>query len=369
MKTLWIPTATAVLLSVAPTFAQTPAADRAIGEITFVDSQNKRIMIREDNAGPLAVVYTEKTSLLRIPPGETDLKKATRITIADVAAGDRLLAVGPRSDNGKAVDARTMVVISKSDLAEKQKRDQEEWQRRGIAGTVSAVDSSTKTFTVQVGDKKFKVQSVDKTDYRRYAADSAKFSDSVPSSFSDLRSGDQIRVVGDKHEDTLTMTAERVVAGMFQRVAGTIASINAETGEIKLTDLINHKPFQIRVTARTTSRQLPLAIANLIAQRLLPNTQGGAAQGNTGGGLAALRANGGDIGQLLDRLPAVSLADLKAGNAIVVNGSPGTEPSHLTAITLISGIEPIANAVPNLIRDVLGGWNLGTGGDLLDIPE
>jgi len=54
----------------------------------------------------------------------------------------------------------------------------------------------------------------------------------------------------------------------------------------------------------------------------------------------------------------------------VVSGSPGVDATKITAITLLSGIEPIANAVPNLLRDIIGGWNLGGGGgDLLELPQ
>jgi hypothetical protein len=353
--------------------APNTAADRSIGEVTSVDAQRRVIILKEDKGNYLAVVLGDKTSLLRIPPGETDIKKATRITAADIGVGDRLLAVGPKAETGKSVDARTIVVISKSDLAQKQQKDQEEWQKRGISGTVAGLDPSEKGFTVTVGEKKYRVQTSDKTEFRRYAADSAKFSDSQSSSLASLRTGDQIRVLGDKDEAGLTMKAERVVGGSFTRVAGTINSIRADAQEIKLTELISGKPYTIRLTARSNSRMLPLAVANLIAQRLVPNTQGGPAQTGAapGAGIAALRAGGGDLSQILDRLPPVSLADLKPGNAIVVSGSPAAaDATKITAITLLSGIEPIANAVPNLLRDVIGGWNLGGGGgDLLELPQ
>jgi hypothetical protein len=362
-----------LVIAQTPPAAPAAAADRSIGEVASVDAQRRVIILKEDKGDFLAVVLGDKTSLLRIPPGETDLKKATRITVADIGAGDRLLAVGPKADGGKSVDARTIVVISKSDLAQKQQKDQEEWQKRGISGTVASLDPSEKGFTVAVGEKKYRVQASDKTEFRRYAADSAKYSDSQSSSLANLRTGDQIRVLGDKNEEALTLKAERVVAGSFTRVAGTINSIRAEAKEIKLTELISGKAYTIQLTARSNSRMLPLAVANLIAQRLLPNPQGGPVQAGAapGAGVAALRAaSGGDLSQLLDRLPAVSLSDLKPGNAIVVSGSPGADATKITAITLLSGIEPIANAVPNLLREVIGGWNLGGGGgDLLELPQ
>ena len=356
----------------APT-APSVAADRSIGEVASVDAQRRVIVLKEDKGDFLVVVLGDRTSLLRIPPGETDLKKGTRITIADIGAGDRLLAVGTKAETGKSLDARTIVAISKSDLVVKQQREQEEWQKRGISGTVAGLDSAEKGFTVAVGEKKYRVQTSDKTEFRRYAADSAKYGDSQSSSLANLRVGDQIRVLGDKSEEGLTLKAERLVAGSFTRVAGTINSIRADAKEIKLTELLSGKPYTIQLTARSNSRMLPLAVANLIAQRLLPSTQGGPVQASAapGAGVAALRAGGGDLNQLLDRLPAVSLADLKPGNAIVVSGSPGAgDASKITAITLLSGIEPIANAVPNLLRDIIGGWNLGGGGgDLLELPQ
>ena len=358
-----------------PPAAPNAAADRSIGEVASVDAQRRVIVLKEDKGDFLVVVLGDRTSLLRIPPGETDLKKGTRITIADIGAGDRLLAVGTKAETGKSLDARTIVAISKSDLVVKQQREQEEWQKRGISGTVAGLEPAEKGFTVAVGEKKYRVQTSDKTEFRRYAADSAKFSDSQSSSLANLRTGDQIRVLGDKSEEGLTLKAERVVAGSFTRVAGTISSIRAEAKEIKLTELISGKAYTVQLTARSNSRMLPLAVANLIAQRLLPSAQGGPVQAGAapgaGAGIAALRAGGGDLSQLLDRLPAVSLSDLKPGNAIVISGSPGAgDATRITAITLLSGIEPIANAVPNLLRDIIGGWNLGGGGgDLLELPQ
>ncbi|PWU00264.1 MAG: hypothetical protein C5B51_25375 [Terriglobia bacterium] len=347
-----------------------PQSDRSIGEVASVDQQRRQIVLKEDKGNFVVVLFADKTALLRIPAGETDIKKASRIAATDIGAGDRLLAVGSKNETGTAVEARTIVVINRTELAAKQQREQEEWQKRGISGIVATVEPADKSLSVAVGEKKYKVQSTDKTEFRRYAADSAKYSDSQSSTLAALRPGDQIRVLGQKDEDALTLTAERVVSGAFQRVAGTITSVKADSGEIRLTDLVNRKPYTVQVTARSTTRQLPLAIANLIAQRLLPTTQGAAAPAAaaSGSALAAAR-NGADVGQLLDRLPPVSLADLKSGNAIVVNGTPSADGTKITAITLISGIEPIANAVPNLLRDVLGGWNLGGGGDLIDLPQ
>jgi hypothetical protein len=342
--------------------AQTQPADRTLGEVTSVDTEHRGLVLKEDKGGSVTVSIGEKTSLLRIPPGETDLKKAARITFADIGTGDRLLAAGART--GDKMEARTVVVMSKADIAQKQQQDEEEWQKRGIAGTVASLESSDKSFVVTVGAKKYKVTATEKTEYRRYAADSAKYSDSKESSLPDMKTGDQVRVLGDKDDAALTLTAERVVFGTFSRVAGTISSINAETGEIKLNDLLNKKSVMVQITPRSNARRLPPAVASLIAQRLIPAGQNGPVPASAGrGGAARTQAvQGPDLSQMLDRLPTISLADLKPGAAIILAGSPQGDASHITAITIIAGIEPIMTAGASFVQDLIGGWNLGGGG-------
>ena len=54
--------------------------------------------------------------------------------------------------------------------------------------------------------------------------------------------------------------------------------------------------------------------------------------------------------------------DLKAGDAIMVSTTMGSDPSKVTVIMLLAGVEPILTAAPNAARDLLGSWNLGAGG-------
>jgi hypothetical protein len=342
--------------------AQTqPAADRTLGEITSVNQDQRTVVLKEDKGSLVSVSIGEKTNLLRVPPGETDLKKAARITFGDMGVGDRLLAVGQKSE--AKIEARTIVVMNKADLAQKQQREQQEWQKRGISGIVAGSEPSLRTFTATVGEKKYKVVSSDRTEYRRYAADSAKYSDSRESTFAELKPGDQVRVLGNKDETALTLTAERVVFGTFTRVAGVINSVNPETGEIKLTDLISRKPVTIQVTSRSNTRRLPEGIATQLAQRLRGGRGGAAPESAVrAGGPQAAAGQGTDLSQFLDRLPTLSLADLKPGSAIILTGSPQAGTTLITAITIVSGIEPIVTAGAASVQDLIGGWNLG-GGD------
>jgi hypothetical protein len=66
---------------------------------------------------------------------------------------------------------------------------------------------------------------------------------------------------------------------------------------------------------------------------------------------------------MLDRLPAVPLAELKARDAIMVSTTEGTDSSHSTAIMLLAGVEPLLTASPAATRDIMSGWNLGGGGE------
>jgi hypothetical protein len=80
-------------------------------------------------------------------------------------------------------------------------------------------------------------------------------------------------------------------------------------------------------------------------------------------------AGGGfDIQRMIDNLPATTLAELKPGEMVLLLSTSGADPTRVTAITLVSGVQPIftmlqakqggpANRPPNL-----GTINLGIGG-------
>jgi hypothetical protein len=343
-------------------FAQSPPpADRTIGEVTSIAAERRGVMLKEDKGATVSITIAEKASVLRIPPGETDLKKATRIAFSDIGVGDRLLAAGTKS--GDKFEARTVVIMNKADVAQLQQREQEDWRKRGTSGILASVEPSQKTFALTVGDKKYMVITTDKTEYRRYASDSAKYADSKESALADMKPGDQVRVLGNKDQDGLQISAERVVSGTFARVAGVINSIDTEHGDIKLTDLISKKSVTILVTPRSNTRRLSEGLANGIAQRFTPNGQSAAASAR--GGSAAAQTT--DLSQFLDRLPTITLADLKPGAAIILAGSPQQDASHITAITVIAGIEPIVTAGANLVQNLISGWNLGGGGGAGDL--
>jgi hypothetical protein len=67
---------------------------------------------------------------------------------------------------------------------------------------------------------------------------------------------------------------------------------------------------------------------------------------------------------MLKRMPPVTLADLQKGDAVMVVTTEGSASTQPTAITLLSGVEPILSASPNgnQAAMLLSPWNLGGGG-------
>jgi hypothetical protein len=88
--------------------------------------------------------------------------------------------------------------------------------------------------------------------------------------------------------------------------------------------------------------------------------RGGGGFAQRGGGQGGGRGNA-DVQSLLDNSPAIKIADLKNGDAIVVLSTVGATEGKITAIRLLAGVEPILTK-PGSREMTLGGWDLGGGG-------
>jgi hypothetical protein len=334
---------------------QTPST-RVIGEVTTLAPASGQISLKTDRGDAVTVVVVSGAALRKVPPGVQDLTGATRIDFSAIAVGDRVLAIGQSSADQKKIEARSVIVMSRSDLDQKRQAEQEDWRKRGVSGTVSAIDAEGKAFTVQSGPRSLTIQPAAKAEYRRYAPDSVRFSDARPSSLAELKIGDQVRALGEKSGDGGTILAERIVSGSFRQIAATIVSLNAGTGEIVVRDLATKTTLTVRVNADSTMRRLPPALAAAIGRRY----QAAGARDGAGDVAPSARAGGGEeIGQMLERLPAMPLSDLKAGDAIMLSSTVGSDPARVTAVMLLAGVEPLLTASPTATRDIMSGWNLG----------
>src|SRR4029077_1613066 len=89
---------------------------------------------------------------------------------------------------------------------------------------------------------------------------------------------------GNKTEDGGTIHAESIYAGTFRQIAATIVSVDAATGEMKVTDLATKKPLTIRINPDSNMKKLPEQMAQGLARRYQGGGRGGATPAGEGGG-------------------------------------------------------------------------------------
>ena len=367
--------------------AQTPAAAKPVGTIKSISGNT--ITLTTDAGTDVTVQVQDATKLVRIAPGQTDLKSATPIQFQDLQAGDRILVRGKLADDGKSVLALSVIAMKKSDLTEKQAHEREEWQKHGIGGLVSIVDASAGTITISlpaIGEKKTVTIHLSKdTVLRRYAPDSVKFDDARPAPLDQIKTGDQLRARGTRNADGSELAADEIVSGSFRNIAGIISAVDASAGSITVQDLATNKPVSIKITTESQLRKLPAPMAQRIAMRLkgvpadapaqgaagpaATSAQapkpggppaGGPGSGGPGGSGRPGGAGGGDLQQAILRMPAATLADLQKGDAVMIVATSGGPNGMPTAITLIGGVEPILEASPkSSASTILSPWSLG----------
>src|SRR5215468_8981493 len=94
MKFFW--SLALLTISIAAAQAQTaPTRSQVSGTIASVDAGANQLTLKSDKGETVSVSTTERTLVLRIPPGETDPKKGTKVALSTVTAGDRAVIVGP----------------------------------------------------------------------------------------------------------------------------------------------------------------------------------------------------------------------------------------------------------------------------------
>ena len=352
--------------------AQAPAAAPAGRQIGTVKTISGSVLTLTTDAGQQVVInVADGARILQLSPGSTDLKTAQTITLADIAAGDRVLVTGKTGDDAGTFAASRVILMKSSDIAQKHATEQADWQKRGTGGIVSAVDASAGVLTVSVGAKKIQVHTTSGTQLRRYAGDSVKFEDALPGTLAQIQSGDQLRVRGAKSDDGSSIQAEEIVSGSFKNLAGVIATLDAANGTLTLKDLATKKTMTVKITANSSVRALPARAAAMFAARARGSAApdggqaatGGAAAGAASPGGGAGRSAGGDLSQLVNRLPAGSITDLKVGDAVMVVASqPDSGSPTVTAVTLLSGVEPILAATPSGTPAMtLSPWSIGAG--------
>jgi hypothetical protein len=400
----------AISIACAVGVAQT-SLTKVVGTVKSVDGTT--VVLTSDSGAEITLSFGKSARIVRTTPGQTDLKSATPIEVSDIQVGDRIAARGESGDDKLIVTSA--IVMKQGDIADRQQRENDAWIR-GIGGIVKEVNAAGGTITISnalaASGKPIVIHVSSQTDLKRYSPDSVKFDQAKAGTLDQIKSGDQLRARGTKNADGTEFTADAIVSGSFLDVAGTVVSTDAANNLVTLIDLATKKPVTIKVSADSQMRKLPEFVAMGIAMRLKGGGVPGAAaaavaspgsagqgmeasdggrgrrqsarqgeggvpgQGAVGEGRGGMRAgasgnwrggsNGGapDFQQMLNRLPAVSISGLNKGDAVMMVATEGASGKQPTAITLLTGVEPILSAAPagtNAAATVLSPWNLGQG--------
>jgi len=415
----------AVISAAHTAWAQAPA--RFLGTVTAI---NGTTLTLKTDAGQIYEVQIPSAAVIkRVAPGQKDLSTAETIQFGDLAVGDRaLVKLDPDAPAGTS-QALQIVAIKQSDVAEKQRKDREDWQRNGTGGLVKSVDAASGVIVLTSGSgataKTITVNTTKATVLKRYAPASVSYDAAQPAPIDAIHAGDQVRARGTRNADGTSIEAAEVVSGTFRNISGTLSSVDAASSTLVLKDLATRKQVTIHITADAQMRKLPDRMAAMLAARLKgtsgaqgggfagggqpgspgsanpapfsassagpgsgspgsanpgsPNAtpggaprsgggqwngangqSGGAPAGSPGGGQwAGSAGGGGDPQQMLSRAPAIQIADLKKGDAVMLVSTDGT--TDVTAITLLAGVEPLLEAPAAASQSLLNNWSMGSG--------
>jgi hypothetical protein len=379
-------------------FGQDPAAPRnsvITGEIATLDAG--KAVLKTAN-GDVTITLTDKTEYKRVPPENPSLKAAVDATLADIGVGDKLMVTGMKAADG-SIPAKSVYLMTKSDIARRETEEKQKWATRGISGRVTAVNADTRQITVEVrglGAATSVVLTPKETvKVLRYAPNSIRYDQAVASKVSEIAVGDMLRAVGDRSADGASFAAEEIVTGSFQTIAGTVKTIDAEKNEVVITDLASKKDVTVSLGSATTMKKFPEQMAQMLAARQGggpagpgggmggpgrpgaggPQRAGGEGQpmrGGTGQGGPGGMGNGGPggagrggIDDMLERFPNITAADLKPGEMIAISSTKTAALDRVTAIKLLAGVEPFIR-VAQMQAAAQGGR--GQGSPSLNIP-
>ena len=372
---------------------------KAAGVIKTVQASS--IVVTTETGGDVTGTLTASTKILRVPPGEKDLKNATALQPQDLQPGDRVLLRGPASGDGHTITALAVIVMKQADVSAMHQHDLEDWQKRGVGGIVTKVDANAGVVTISSSSGGTGSGGLDAshttevhigkdTILRRYAPDSVKFDDAKPAPLDQIKTGDQLRARGARTSDG-EVNADEVVTGSFRSVAGPIKAIDAANNTITVQDVISKSPLTVKISPDSQMWKLPAEMAQRFAARLKGPAAGGqgdraAALGQgTGGahapqeakhagqtgtdssGAPAGRGPAGngppDLQRMLSRLPNIKLSDLQKDDTVYILTTTSSSSGAVTASKLVAGVEAILTAAPNRsASSLLSPWTLNTAG-------
>ena len=377
--------------------AQTEGVKASLVPGDVVSISDKQIVIKTKDA-PLNVELTPKTEFKRVSAERPSIASAVPSALADIVVGDKVVVSGVFGDDKSKLPARTVYLMAKSDIAQRNAKEAEKWSR-GISGKVASVNSQTGQISVEVrnlmGSTTVVITPKEGAAFKRYAPNSVKYSEAVESSVGAVQAGDMIRAAGDKSADGLSLAAEEIVTGAFQTIAGTVKSIDVEKNEVVITNLQTKKDVTVALGTASVMKKFPEEFAQRMVQFQGAGMQGGGpgarpagtpggsqpvqtappagSQGQPGGPVRMMPGGGrgGGIDEMLERFPSITAADLKAGDMIAVSSTKNGTLDKISAIKLLAGVEPFIRAAQASGQQGRGGQQGGfniPGLDGFDVP-
>ena len=384
-------------ISVLTVSAQTEGVKASLVPGDVVSISDKQIVIKTKDA-PLNVELTPKTEFKRVSAERPSIASAVPSALADIVVGDKVVVSGVFGDDKSKLPARTVYLMAKSDIAQRNAKEAEKWSR-GISGKVASVNSQTGQISVEIrnlmGSTTVVITPKEGAAFKRYAPNSVKYSEAVESSVGAVQAGDMIRAAGDKSADGLSLAAEEIVTGAFQTIAGTVKSIDVEKNEVVITNLQTKKDVTVALGTASVMKKFPEEFAQRMVQFQGAGMQGGGpgarpagtpggsqpvqtappagSQGQPGGPVRMMPGGGrgGGIDEMLERFPSITAADLKAGDMIAVSSTKNGTLDKISAIKLLAGVEPFIRAAQASGQQGRGGQQGGfniPGLDGFDVP-
>jgi hypothetical protein len=274
-------------------------------------------MVKPDKGDAFLVVVPQGVPVLRAAPGASDIGAAVKLPFDWIVAGDRVLVRGVTGRELATPQASQVVVMARRDLDRKRDDERLDWRARGVPGIVTAIDPEKGAIIIRSGRRPDAPSVVVSTVagavvFRRYAPDSVRFDEARPSALAELKIGDELRALGDRGPDG-TLLAEQVVFGSFRSALGRVVAIDPARSELTIRDEASRQPITVSVSPDARLR------------RLSPEAGGRAPAANA-------------PEDLLDRLPAIALADLEIGERVLVSSAAGNDATRFHAIALVAGL-------------------------------
>jgi len=312
------------------------------GVVTAVDTAGSKLTITSRSAeGPKPIsVDVSKAQLTRFSSATP--KNSVPSQLSDIQPGDQVRVLGDKTADGASLMATKLYSSS----------------FRTIAGSISSIAADGKSVTIKDLQTKQPVvvslnedSAVHKLPPMMAVMLARRFNPDFKAP-----QGDRASSARGGAPSAGSPASNSQGAGPSDRPPSSAPAYGAKSGEA----LADHSAAPASTDAHSPDG----------AGRNFGGGEGGPGARSGGSGAYAGRSGGmrnGDLSQMLDGLPKISVTDLKPGDAVVVSGSSsGSDKSHLIGTTIIAGVEPIFQSASPARAQSLGDWGASLGGGNAD---